>query len=431
MKLFKNIFAIFLILTLSFGGLFVNRAQAVTYKVPHFLSSISSISSGVFLPVFSGHGINGNATESRSQVEMTFSGTFSDFQSSTRSSNTSGTTTYTLRKNGVDTAITWTVPQSATGQHGDAVDTVTFVSGDVFSISVVTSAGSVSELTGISFKIESDDGKTRQVIGTYDPTSVNFTTVPRYARPAGQLLNSLTTDLVSQNEVHNASLIEAISVNVISNLKTVATTFKPRVNGTTSSLTATAPASTAGIFTTSGGSVSLAVDDLFNTEITASSSTNAIGISYIALTIVSDNDREISLYHGNDITRPTADTANDFNMIGNRMSTSPTELAYAVRLKAGGVLSRMSMYVSADTATTDLVVRLRVNGVDGNQQFTQSNAGWLTDTTNTDTIDDNDYVTFRTTRTAIGTGNTTIRANSALFTMDEILDTFLPQIIVF
>ena len=403
----------------------------MAYPVPHFLSRIGSAGNGIFYPTFSGFTNGGVTTEAEAQVEMTFDGTFSDFESYTRVSNGSGTTTFTLRKNGVDTALTWTVPQSNTGTHGDNTNTVSFVAGDLFSIGITTSAGSISELNGISFKISSDDNETRRVVGTFDAGSINFTTVPRYMRIEGELLNNLSTEATSQILIHNDCVLEAVSVYVPSNTRTADGTVITRINTASGALSVTIPSSTTGLFTQSGGSDAVVVDDLINTRINAGG-TGTISVRYVALTIKSDNPREITIGHGNNISRPATDTSNDYNMPGNRMSTSPTELAYSVRLKSGGVLSRMSIYASADTATTDLDVVMRVNGADGNQTLTQSSAGWLTDTTNSDTIDNNDYISQRTTRASVGSGTTTLRANSFLFTMDAIVaDTFLPQIIMF
>jgi hypothetical protein len=401
------------------------------YKVPHFISRIGSVTSGQFLPVMSTFAPNSVATESFAQIEMTFSGTFSDFQSTTRVANGTGTTTYTLRKNGADTAITWTIAQNATGQHGDSTNTVTFVSGDVFSIGITTSAGAPTELTGISFKIESDDGESRRVMGTYNNTTVSFSSFARFLRVEGELLNNLSTESTAQTLVHNDSVVEALSTNVTANTRTSAGTIVPRVNSISGSLSLSITASTAGRFTVSGGTTAVSVDDLLNTQITAGGS-GTISLNYVAMTIRSDNQREISLMHGNNIARPATDTANDFNMVGNRISTSPTEAAYQVRLKSAGVLSRLSLYSSADTATTDLDIVSRIGGADGNQNFVLTSAGWFTDTTNSDTVADTDAISMRTTRQSVGSGTTTLRANSALFTMDAIVaSTFKPIIMMF
>lgn len=392
----------------------------MAYKVPHFLSRIGSVSSGQFLPVMSTFAPTSTGTESLAQIEMTFSGTFSDFQSSTRASNATGTTTYTLRKNGADTAITWTVPQSATGQHGDSTNTVTFTSGDVFSIRITTSAGSPTELTGISFKIESDDGESRRIVGAYDNAAVSFATLTRFIRPEGELLNNLSVETASQMLIHNDCVLEAVSVNVTANTRSATATVTPRINSASASLAVSFATTATGRFTQAGGSDAVVVDDLLNLQLAAGGS-GTIALNYVALTIKSDNPREITLMHGNNISRPATDTANDFNMVGNRISTSPTEAAYQVRLKSAGVLSRLSLYSSADTATTDLNVVSRIAGADGNQNFVLTSAGWFTDTTNSDTVTDTNTIGYRTTRQGSGSGSTTLRSTTALFTMDEIV----------
>jgi hypothetical protein len=392
----------------------------MAYKVPHFISRIGSVASGTFLPAFSGYSNGSTGTEVEAEVEMTFDGTFSDFQSATRVANGSGDTTYTLRKNGADSAITWTVPQSATGQHGDASNTVTFVSGDVFSIGITTTAGSPTELTGISFKIESDDGESRRVLGTYAVSAVSFATLTRYLRPEGEFLNNLSSRAVAENLIHNDSVVEAISTYITANARSSTATMKPHINGADGSLTLSFASGVTGLVTQAGGSDALAVDDLLCTNFSAGGS-GTISLSYVAITIKSDNPREITLMHGNNISRPASDTADDFNMVGNRISTSPTEAAYQVRLKSGGVLSRLSLYSSAGNATTDLDVVSRIGGADGNQNFVLTGAGWFSDTTNSDTIADTDAIGFRTTRQSSGSGTTTLRANSALFTMDAIV----------
>ncbi len=372
------------------------------YKVPHWLSYIGSVGNGVYLPVASTYVPTGEVNEAITQVEMTFAGSISELFSRTRTANTTGSTTFTLRKNGVDTAITWTVPQSATGEHGDFSNTVTFVAGDLLSISVTTSAGSMTELTGIGFKLESDDGKTRRVISTYNNVGTAFTSFARYLRPEGELLNNLTTDAISQILNHNDSVIEAISVYTEANARTSNATLTPRINGTNGSLSVSVTSLTAGRFTASGGTQALAVDDLLNIIVTAGGS-GSITLNQITLTIASDNDREVTLMHANNLSRNNS-TANQFDMLGGRMSSSVTELQYTTYLRSNGVLSRMSYNSSANSATANLQFNSRINGADGTMTITMNATGWFTDTTNTDTIDDNDGVSVRHFRVATGTG---------------------------
>lgn len=98
-----------------------------------------------------------NATEGVRQIPMPFSGTLRNLRVQTLGSQGNGTLVVTLRKNGVDTAITFTISASAAvGVFSDLVNSVSVVAGDLISVKCVNNASDVDS-TFLSMSAELDD----------------------------------------------------------------------------------------------------------------------------------------------------------------------------------------------------------------------------------------------------------------------------------
>lgn len=105
-----------------------SASQVGTVPINPGNSGASRYSSFLFAPG------NIDAAESQIQWPATRAGTVKNARLITHNTNTcaTGPTVFTLRKNGVDTAISMSVPSSSFAQVTDA-DTVAFVAGDLLS----------------------------------------------------------------------------------------------------------------------------------------------------------------------------------------------------------------------------------------------------------------------------------------------------------
>ncbi len=128
-------------LTLA-GTLSVTGLGSILAPVLSFPTSIAGTTTEYAAPFL----IDTDATEALRQVVMPRAATLRNLRVLVAGTQPSdGTLVLTVRKNGVDTALTVTVPAGGTaGQYADTVNAATFAQGDVVSISVTNNASSGS-----------------------------------------------------------------------------------------------------------------------------------------------------------------------------------------------------------------------------------------------------------------------------------------------
>lgn len=413
-----------LILT-PFG--YFKKAEASTgYPVPHIITGIISAANGTFLPLAHTVYVATQTTEARVQKYMTYSGTWSGLSVYVRSVNASGTTTLTVRKNGVDTAVTVTVPQNTTGLFQDLVNTVHVDPGDLMSIGITTSAGAAS-VTMVNTQFASDSGDSVHYNMTYDPGLASTGAQPRYYKPNGDFSGAFTSEANNRIRIQHDATLTEVSVYVTANTRTAASVFRTRIGGATGNLAASVPATSLGLYTNTSTSDTLTSGDLFGYILTWTSGANAITWVNLQTTIVSDNPREITFMSGNQVTR-NAGTGDSWSFVAGLglFSGSAEAIARSYPITPG-VMSEMAFYASSNTATQVLTFQLRRNGANVNLNVpypAQPTAGWQEDTTNSDAFDGDDYMTLNNTRAAAGSGTTIYQSTSVKYTMDEILPTY-------
>lgn len=395
----------------------------IPYKTPHIISMVGiTVGNGSYIPVAHTQIMSATTTEAYNQTYMFKSGTWSGLSIYIRTANASGDTTFTVRKNGSDTAITLTVPQNSTGRFEDLVNTASVAVGDLISIGVTTSAGTITP-TSITVLYETNDGTTAQYFMAHSDTGGSFSANNRYIRPStSEILGSITSEVLTSNIVQHNSTIEGVAVYVSLNARTAGSTVSSRVNSS-SGIGVTIATTSTGMFTNTG-SQSITAGDSVNSVFTFSSGAHALTIRTVTMFVVSTNPREITLIAGNPVARNTTNTNNAWAFIGGIVVFSGAGEAVAREYPVtGGVLSGFQWYASANTSTQDLVMYVRKNGADGNENitYTTGSTGWIQDATNSDTIASTDYVTVRTARAASGSGTTTFQHTSIKYTMDPLL----------
>lgn len=434
-KLLKNkIIGLFLIGLFAVSPLFVNFAQAVSYPVPHIVTTSGiTHANGNFLPIAQTVANAANSTEAYVQTYMTYSGTWSGFSLYFRTANASGDTTFTVRKNGVDTAMTITVPQNTTGFFQDLTNTVSVAVGDLVSIGVTTTAGTTTSVPSITTLFTADSGDSVQYAMMYEPGAFSFTATNRYFRPAGDCTAAITTEANAQNMIQHDATIEAIGVYVSANTRTQSTVFYNRINGADGNVSVSVASSATGLQFSDTSSDAVNAGDLINSRGAIASGSGSIGIRNVQYTIVSDNPREITFMGGNTLSRSSA-TGSAWNFAaGYTMNSGATEAVARSYPITPGVMSGLAYYVSANTATQTLTYQLRKNASDvGNVVAIATGVtGWVQDVTNSDAFTSTDYSTMNGSRSVAGSGSTTMQNTSMKYTMDLIADSFIPQINIF
>lgn len=402
------------------------------YKVPHAFTGLSiTASNGQFYPLAHAVWVATNSTEATVQKYMTYAGTWSGLSVYVRGANATGSTTLTVRKNGVDTGLTVTIPQNSTGFFQDLSNTVHVDAGDLMSIGVTTASGGTAILSSITTLFESDSGDTVHYNMTYDPGLAASGAQPRYYKPNGDFSGSFTSEANNRTIVQHAGQIREVSAYLISNTRTANAFFRTRINGANGNLAATLPPSGAGLYTHTGTSDSVSAGDFIGYVLSWASGSGTVTFENIQMTIVSTNPREITLMSGNQVNRNTTNTNDSWLFAGGLLAFSGgAEAITRFYPITPGVMSGMAWYASANSSTQDLIIILRRNGVTVNQTLNYSvgSTGWIQDTTNSDAFDNNDFSTVRNNRAGAGSGNTTFQATSMKYTMDNI---FLPKVMMF
>ena len=97
-----------------------------------------------------------SSTESDVQVPFRVAGSFYSLGIRISTNSVNATTTFTLRQNAADTALSFPVATTQTGWFEDISDTVTVASGDLFSVKSAPGAGSTGTYTAYNIKLEFD-----------------------------------------------------------------------------------------------------------------------------------------------------------------------------------------------------------------------------------------------------------------------------------
>lgn len=403
----------------------------MAYPVPHTLTtSLVTMSNGNFLPIAQTVSDTATSTEAHVQTYMTYSGTWSGLSVYMRLANATGDTTFTVRVNGADTALTVTVPQSSTGRFQDLTNTISVSATDLVSIGVTTTAGSTTSVPSITTLFTSDSGDSVQYNMAFDAGSYSSGTQPRVFRIAGHLTGSPTVEADNQALMQHAGNITAIGAYVSANARTTTTTFRNRINGANGTCTFAVTATSTGLFTDTTHSDAFVAGDLMNGIYTWASGSNAIVLRNFQYTLVSTNPRELTLISGNTISKNSS-TGTAWNFAaGAIMNSGAGEGVCRSYPTTPGVMSGLAYYASADTATQDLTYQIRKNGANGSQSVVVTVAGWVQDVTNSDTFSSSDYSGMNGSRSVAGSGSTSMQSTSMLYTMDEII-TFKPIVMMF
>lgn len=105
--------------------------------------------------VFLGPGFITTATATEVKINLTRAATIRSLRVQVATAGTGAqTVTYTVRKNGADTALLTTISNTATGAATDLADSFTVVAGDLLSISVVKAAGVAAGQAGVTAVVE-------------------------------------------------------------------------------------------------------------------------------------------------------------------------------------------------------------------------------------------------------------------------------------
>jgi hypothetical protein len=190
--------------------------------------------------------------ENRSKFRIETATTLSHFRLVVGSNDIDADTTYTVRKNGVNTALTITVPAKATGAFEDATHAVAFAPGDYLSYQAVSgsSGGADPRVYNCLIQVKSSSTSRQVGFGLVTPHRQLAGTVRYYPVEGGNRTEppgeQNEADVQVTAQVYNT--IKNLGVSVYTNTLNGKATFTLRVNGRDTDLSVTVPAGETGFY---------------------------------------------------------------------------------------------------------------------------------------------------------------------------------------
>ena len=231
-----------------------------------------------FLSRVTGDRTTGTATEANMESTLKKAGTAKNAFFFINSNARTTDTLLTLRKNDANTAITITVAAGVSGIVEDTTHTVSYAIDDKICWSYVLGTGTGNfQLTTMSLEFENTSRECAIIASTilaHEGVNANLT---RYLPIAGAHLVD-TTEANSQMKARHSFTISGLSIKVITNTVTAASTLTLRKNAVDTALIATITASTTGVFSDTSNSVTVTDSDQISLEITTGATGTTIAI---------------------------------------------------------------------------------------------------------------------------------------------------------
>lgn len=231
--------------------------------------STTALTTGTLYESIAGFGTN-TATESQMQLKIPKAGYLKNPVVRISANTRSAASTFTLRKNSVDTAMVVTIPASTTGTFKDTTNFISIAANDLVCYKTIVSG--TGAITPITCHIEYETSSNTFITTTEMTIAYSYTAsvaATYYAYLGGTSVQALSEssskivfDITSSN--YNAN---DMRVYILTNARAVISTVTLRKNGADTALAVSIPASTTGHFSNPTNSVSVAGSPDLNLQI--------------------------------------------------------------------------------------------------------------------------------------------------------------------
>lgn len=345
------------------------------------------------------------SNEAFSTITCRTPGTASNLRAIILFNNRTSSTTLVYRANGADGNQTITIGAGVAGTVEDTTHTDTLADGDAMAVKSTTGAGSAESLAityiGMSIAVTSGSAKQIAASGSVGSSTASLT---QYLPVAGAL---------GQNNSENTARIYApvaltlsnLQVYVSANARTTTTTYTSRNNGANGNQSVSYTSGQTGLKEDTTNSDSVTAGNHFCAKRVTSTGTGTITTKIVSCKVVTDGVGFPVFAKG------TGNTGTDYyTFMSGDLEAGLTEADYAYPVPFNVTATNVTASVSANTSTTDVAVKLRINGADGTgvATITASTSGGFRDTTNSDDVPAGDTLNYSV--TGATTGNPVIRA---------------------
>lgn len=308
---------------------------------------------------------------------------------SSANSLTTASSVITIRKNGVDTALSVTIPPGTTGEFTDSSNSVSFTSGDTISGKMAIDAGGAGTMTtrGAVVSITKTTGALALLGASGQATYTPATTVWPSSFSGGVATSAITENTV-QTTARGSGIIDKLQAYCSVNTRVTDSTIVVRKNSANGNGVVTIPAGLTGWFMDTTNSDSFVDGDTFGFAIIGggTGATDLTIQGVLADYTATGSELKTPFLMGSNIaTAASSTTANT--------STPPLgEITFAggtaprFTLPYDAVLSDLHIYLSTNPSTVDRTLSLNVEGTPTALAITlpaSSGAGFFTDLVNT------------------------------------------------
>lgn len=346
-------------------------------------------------------------TESEVEIPIRKAGTFSKLSIYLGGNSVaSGTTTFTLRKNGADTALVANITASGAQLTEDLTNTVHVNAGDKICLKTVPGAATGTfTIDLISINFVADDEKSCQILGASRSSSLSSASVTRYI-PLGGDCTPDSTEAEAKIKQKKTGYYQYIAVYVISNTRTTDTVFKSRKNGANGNLSITFGNGEVGLKEDIVNIDTVAVDDDYNFGVTTGTGTGTITYAIISIHFFAD-DQSGCLVSGNLNTITLAANLTRYQIVGDNCGnyfSNESDTKRRIRLTRMTVVG-IQCYLVQNSVSATSTLKLRKNGADANNaiSITSNTPGFYQDNAHEDEFYSGDDMDLQIITGATGT----------------------------
>ena len=319
-------------------------------------------------------------------------GVFSNLFAYAVTNTASVTSTFTLQKSQVDTAVTVSFASDETGIKEDTTNTATFANTDEmnFEGTVPTEAGT-NELTITSSGVQFTPDTTTNCISfmiTTGSGSLSLDSTTRYTDPMGSDTTPNANEANGELRIRASFTASNLYMLVTSNARTTDTIIRSRKSSTDGNQTFTYASGETGAKEDTSNTDSLAAGDDYNYSVTTSTGGGAINFAHVGSRLVSTAG-VFQMMVGATANLGVAAGVTSYVGTSGDMRAAASEAAAQVYPRFTFTADELGTFVSTNTtADSTTVITLRDNGGDSSVTVSYSAAetGLKSDTSNTATI---------------------------------------------
>lgn len=299
----------------------------------------------------------------------------------------------TVKKNGVDTAMGFTVPPGVTGWFSDFATEVEIAPDDTYTLWIRGSTGGSGAVQpeGLTTVVQSEGADYSQILSCHYISSSSSNSYTYYGAFAGDKVSSTTINETNRRtQIRKALTLSYFKIFVSTNSRITNTTLRVRKNSANGAQSIVVPGGVTGTLIDISNTDSFVSGDALSWSWAAGTGSGTFNPLAIGATSVSQAG--FSLYANSAavgssaVTRAASDTPTFYQLVGAMQDPSTEEARLQIPVDLYANLTNFMLRVSANTSSGAVTVKLRKNGADANQNLTiaAGTTGLFEDVTNND-----------------------------------------------